>query len=85
MTEDPLIKLFSNVLGVPQIELNEATSPDNTSRWDSMRAMELVAEIEDTFGVRLSTTEIMKMRSIGIVREVLLSKNVTLPDPPPAN
>ena len=79
MPADPLLKLFSEVLGVPETELNDETSPDNTSKWDSMRSMELVAVIEDTFNIQLSTREIMKSRTIGIVREVLLSKNVDIP------
>ena len=79
MLEDPLIKLFSDVLGLPVSELNEDTSPDNTSQWDSMRSMELVAVLEDTFEVQLTTKEIMKTRSIGIVRDVLREKNVDIP------
>lgn len=82
MTEDILVNLFSQVLGVSAEHLNEDTSPDNTAQWDSRRSMELVAIVEDTFGVELSTKEIMKMRSIGIVRQVLRSKGVELPDAP---
>ena len=76
MAEDTLLQLFSEVLGVPVAELNDETSPDNTAQWDSMRAMELVAVIEDTFNVQLTTKEIMKSRSIGLVREMLRGKNV---------
>lgn len=76
MSEDRVIQVFSQTLGISSEELNDDTSPDNTSKWDSMRSMELVAIIEDTFGVELSTKEIMKMRSIGIVKEVLRSKGV---------
>lgn len=76
MTEDSIIAVFSEVLGVPAAELDDDTSPENRSEWDSRRAMELVAIIEDTFEVRLSTKDIMKMRTIGIVREVLRGKGV---------
>jgi acyl carrier protein len=76
MSEDVLIRLFSDTLGVPAEELDEETSPDNTSSWDSLRSMQLVAVVEETFDVRLSTKDIMKMRTIGIVREVLKAKDV---------
>ncbi len=82
MPEDILVKLFSQVLGIDAALLNEETSPDNTAQWDSRRSMELVAIVEDTFGVELSTKEIMKMRSIGIVRQVLRSKGAQVPDAP---
>jgi len=38
--------------------------------------MNLVAALEDTFGVELTTTDIMRMRSVGIVRDVLRAKGV---------
>jgi hypothetical protein len=38
--------------------------------------MELVSQIEETFGVQLSTREIMKMRSLGLARVMLRSKGV---------
>ncbi|MDD9901449.1 MAG: acyl carrier protein [Alphaproteobacteria bacterium] len=73
---DALIQLFSEVLDVDAAELNDNTSPDNLSKWDSLAAMNLVAAIEDTFDVRLSTKEIMKMSSIGLARKTLQEKNV---------
>jgi acyl carrier protein len=79
MAADQLVHLFSEVLGVPTDQLNDDTSPDNTAQWDSMRSMELIAVLEDTFNIRLSTKEIMRTRSIKIVREVLHEKNVEIP------
>lgn len=38
--------------------------------------MHLVAAIEERFGVRLSTKEIMGMSSIGLARGVLRGKNI---------
>ncbi len=82
MADDMLIGLFADILGVTRDRLSDDTSPDNTPSWDSMRAMELVAALEETFDTQLSTGEIMRMRSIGIVRQVLRSKGVL---PPPEN
>jgi hypothetical protein len=39
--------------------------------------MALITLIEDSFEVRLSTREIMKMNSIGAARSVLRSKGVS--------
>ena len=73
---DRLLELFSAGLDVPATELSDETSPNNTPAWDSLAAMEMVSIIEDAFDVRLKTTEIMKMRSIGLARTVLRSKGV---------
>jgi acyl carrier protein len=74
---DPLIETFSEGLGVPAEELNDDTTPENTRAWTSLAAMNLVALLEENFDVELSTTDIMRMRSIGIAREVLRAKGVT--------
>jgi acyl carrier protein len=76
MAADRLRDVFCDVLGLPPERMSDATSPETTSEWDSLAAMNLVAALEETFGVELSTMEIMKMRSVGIVREVLRAKGV---------
>jgi acyl carrier protein len=73
---DPLISVFADGLGVDDSTLNDDTSPENTSEWDSLAAMTLVSLIEETFAVRLSTREIMKMQTIGLARSVLRGKGV---------
>lgn len=75
---DALLQLFSDVLDVPVEKLNDNSSPDNTSQWDSLAAMHLVAAIESKYSIRLSTKEIMKMSSIGFARTMLKAKNVSL-------
>jgi acyl carrier protein len=75
---DALINLFAEVLQVDATKLNDNSSPDNVKQWDSLAAMHLVAAIEDTFKVQLSTKEIMKMSSIGLARKTLQGKNVAI-------
>jgi acyl carrier protein len=76
MSGDRLVAVFALVLKVPAERLSDETSPDNTPSWDSLAAMELVSQIEESFGVQLSTREIMKMRSLGLARATLRSKGV---------
>ena len=76
MSGDRLVPVFALVLKVPEDRLSDETSPDNTPSWDSLAAMELVSQLEESFGVQLSTREIMKMRSLGLARAMLRSKGV---------
>jgi acyl carrier protein len=69
-------QVFAEVLGLSAEEITDDTSPDNTSQWDSMAAMNLVVAIEDEFDVRLSTAEIVSMRNVAIVKKVLAAKGV---------
>lgn len=73
---DSLIDVFSEGLNVEAATLNEETSPQNTTQWDSLAAMTLVMLLEDAFEVRLSTRDIMRMNSIGAARAVLQAKGV---------
>ena len=75
---DDLLIVFSEVLELPIDKLNNEISPDNTSKWDSLAAMHLVAAIEDRFKVHLSTKEIMQMANIGAARELLKQKKVIM-------
>lgn len=74
---DRLIEVFAEGLQLDAAALSDETSPQNTTQWDSLAAMTLVMLLEDSFEVRLSTREIMKMNSIGAARTVLQSKGVT--------
>jgi acyl carrier protein len=73
---DRLLEVFSTGLQIPVDDLHDDISPANTSSWDSLAAMEMVTLIEDAFDVRLKTSEIMRMRSIGLARTVLRGKGV---------
>lgn len=74
---DRVIRVFSEVLSVPPEQLGDNTSPASTPQWDSVAAMNLVLAIEDEFDVKLSTREIMAMRSIAIVKKVLRDKGIS--------
>jgi acyl carrier protein len=75
---DALTTLFAEILEIDEKDINDDISPKNTSQWDSLTSMHLIAAIETTFDIYLSTKEIAKMDSIGMVRQVLKEKNVTL-------
>ena len=73
---DPLSQVFADGLGLDPGAISEQTSPENTPQWDSLAAMTLVSLIEDTFQIRLTTRDIMKMRTVALARDVLRAKGV---------
>jgi acyl carrier protein len=70
-------KIFSEVLRIPVESVSDDTSPENTPQWDSVQAMNLVIALETAFDIRLSTKEIVSMRTVGLVRKVLRNKGIT--------
>jgi acyl carrier protein len=75
---DALIELFATVLRVDSTDLSDETSPENCDSWTSLTAMNLVAAIEESFSVHLTTREIMSMASIGLARSTLQGKGVDI-------
>ncbi len=68
--------VFAEVLEIPVESVTDETSPDNTPQWDSLQAMNLVVALEGAFNVKLSTKEILSMRTVGLARKVLRGKGV---------
>ncbi len=75
-TSSGVAKVFSEVLTIPIESISDETSPENTSQWDSLQAMNLVVALEAAFNVRFSTKEIVSMRTVGLVRKVLRAKGI---------
>ena len=47
------------------------TSPDDVERWDSLQHIALIRTIEITFAIQLSMDEMMEIRSVGDIENVL--------------
>lgn len=75
---DKLTQTFAIVLKLDAASMNDDSSPENIPSWDSLSAVRLVAAIEETFNVELTTTEILRMRSLGLARDVLRRKGVSV-------
>ena len=75
---DTLAETFAAVLKLDATSLSDESAPENTPSWDSLSAVRLVAAIEETFNVELTTTEILRMRSLGMARDVLRRKGVSV-------
>ena len=71
-----LIQLVSEVLELGENEIGEDTSPDNTERWDSLASVRLMMALQEAYAVEFSTSEIMAMRSVALIRRVLRRKKI---------
>jgi len=69
-------KVFAEVLRLPREAITDASSRDNTPKWDSIAAIDLTLAIEDEFGITLTTEEIVTMRSIARVKQILNVKGI---------
>lgn len=51
--------------------LTAETSPDSVERWDSLQHIALIRTLEITFDIQLSMDEMMEIRSVGDIENVL--------------
>lgn len=65
---------FHEVLGVSPEKVNENTTIDNLSEWDSMKHMELVMCLEAKFNVSFEVNEIVELNSVKKIINVINSK-----------
>jgi len=73
--KDRVVKIISKVLNVPVEELNDASSPDTTRNWDSLKHMTLVLTLEEEFGVTFSDDEIVQMLNVERIVEAVEKKS----------
>jgi acyl carrier protein len=68
--------LVATVLDVERSSLNDTTSPASLDRWDSLAHVELIATVEETYDVVLTTGEMREADSLGELRRILQSKGI---------
>lgn len=68
-------RLFSEEFHVPIGEVTDNLTMEEINAWDSLRHMELIVTIEQSFAIDLSFEEIVSMRSVGEIKRVLRQKN----------
>tara|TARA_B100001564_G_C20348678_1_gene537890 strand:+ start:159 stop:389 length:231 start_codon:yes stop_codon:yes gene_type:complete len=59
-----LIIIFRDILENEELILNENSSPENISEWDSLNHIYLVVEIEETFNKKFAASEIADWNTI---------------------
>ncbi len=66
--------LIGDVLGVDSNQVSDSLAMKESDRWDSLKHMELIVALEQTFQVELTFDEIVAMRTVGEIRRILGEK-----------
>jgi acyl carrier protein len=61
--ENKVKKVFSDVLEISIEEINEHTSPNNNSNWDSFNTIKLVIMLEAEFDINISIEEVININN----------------------
>lgn len=73
---DKLVKVLCEVFNLKADQITEGLTKDQISSWDSLRQMDLVNSLEDTFEIVFEMEEIFNMTSIDTIIGVLKIKGV---------
>jgi len=71
---DLLLAVFADLFDLDPASLTDEDSQDTIAGWDSLGMVNLLVELESSFGVDLAVSDLVEFRTIGDVRRVLRDK-----------
>ncbi len=71
-----LEEVFAQILQEPAELFSDNSSPQTIAQWNSLKHIEIILQIESTYGVRFSPPEIPGLRSLRDIRAILVKKGV---------
>jgi acyl carrier protein len=79
-----IIRVLSQVIGVPEENLDQESSPDTVEAWNSVSHIHLVLALEQEFGVTLSPQDAVEMLSVRLIELILQERGVVFDGAPSA-
>lgn len=67
-------KIINIVSRVFEVEVNENTDQKNCDAWDSLRHLNLIIELEDEFNISFEPEEIVQLKSIALIEQLISQK-----------
>jgi len=71
---DNLKDLLAGVFQMNAAEIVDETTMEDVERWDSLTHMKLVVALEGAYGIELSAEQIMAMKSVKIIKQIIFEK-----------
>lgn len=78
MTRDEVFitlnEVFRDVFDDEEITVNEATTSEDIEDWDSLEHINLIAAVEQEFGMKFSMGQVVTMKNVGEMADIILSQ-----------
>ena len=71
--EEKIITLIARVLGVPKSEIELDTEIGELPEWDSLRNVEVIAQLEQEFNVKITSDMIMDLEDVSDIVDLIES------------
>ena len=66
--------VFQDVFDDESIEVNDETTSDDIEDWDSLEHINLIAAVEQEFGVKFNMGQVVSMKNVGEMVDIILSQ-----------
>ena len=71
---ETLNEVFQDVFDDMSIEVDEHTTSDDIDEWDSLEHINLIASVEQEFGVKFNMGQVNTMKNVGEMVDIILSQ-----------
>lgn len=72
--EEKLKEIMASIFEVAPDEIHEQSSSDDLEKWDSLHHMNLIAAIEEEFGVEFDEEEMLEMINFKLILLTITEK-----------
>lgn len=69
-----LNKVFQDVFDDEDITVNDATTSADIEDWDSLEHINLVAAVEQEFGIKFTMGQVVTMKNVGEMVDIILGQ-----------
>ncbi len=70
-------ELIAKVFGVSLTDVVPSSSPETIEEWDSLAHMNLILELEETYGIALSSEDSLDIKDVASLKRVLNDRGAT--------
>ena len=71
---ETLNEIFRDVFDDDTIEVDENTTADDIDDWDSLEHINLIASVEQEFGIKFTMGEVQTMKNVGEMADLIAAK-----------
>ena len=69
-----LNEVFRDVFDDASIEVEDSTTSEDIEDWDSLEHINLIAAVEQEFGMKFSMGQVVTMKNVGEMADIILSQ-----------
>ena len=71
---ETLNEVFQEVFDDTSIEVDENTTSEDIEDWDSLEHINLIASVEQEFGVKFNMGQVNTMKNVGEMVDIIMSQ-----------